>query len=73
MWDLTGMCVEGYYVGIPVKGTVVSSRVKYGGDVQHTVTLVQPIMVFGAVRTRVLINRDDVTRVYNETGTIWSK
>jgi hypothetical protein len=50
----------------PVSGEVVLSRVCYGGGVQHTVVLEQPLTVFGRVREageRVLLDHKDVVRV----------
>ena len=67
-WDLTGMKVWGMYLNtFPVSGTVKSSRVKYGGTVQHTVTLDEPLTVFdGRVYDRgtdVLVKHSEVVRV----------
>lgn len=66
-WDLTGMKVWGTYLDIfPVSGTVQSSRVKYGGTVQHTVTLDEPLTLFSRVRDRgenVLIDHSDIVRI----------
>ena len=43
-WDLTGKTVTGFYLGAyPIRGRVVSSRVKYGGSVQYTVVLDEPV------------------------------
>ena len=40
MWNLEGLTVRGLYMGeYPVSGRVELSRVKYGGEVQHTVVL----------------------------------
>jgi hypothetical protein len=48
----------------PVAGLVTLSRVKYGGDVQHTVVLDEPIKIYGPeVRERVLLDHKNVTRV----------
>jgi hypothetical protein len=44
-WNLEGQQVVGNYYGQTVCGTVVSSRVKYGGKVQHTVELLQAIQL----------------------------
>jgi hypothetical protein len=44
MWDLSGQRVEVRVDGMPLAGTVESSRVKYGGQVQHTVRLHRPTM-----------------------------
>lgn len=39
-WNLEGLAVQGAYMGdIPVAGTVIKSRVKYGGGIQHMVLL----------------------------------
>lgn len=44
IWDLEGLRIEAKYMGeYPVTGRVESSRVKYGGEVQHTVVLDKPI------------------------------
>lgn len=65
MWDLEGLKVEGKYMGdIAVAGRVESSRVKYGGEVVHTVVLDAPINVYGAERDRVLLENKYVERVY---------
>jgi hypothetical protein len=65
MWDLEGLKVEGKYMGdIAVAGRVESSRVKYGGEVEHTVVLDAPINVYGAERDRVLLENKYVERVY---------
>jgi hypothetical protein len=44
-----------YLDSIPFSGTVESSRVKFGGDVQHTVWLNNAIWVFGALREKILV------------------
>lgn len=45
-WDRTGEAVRGYYIGeYYCEGVVQSSRVKYGGKVQHTVKLTKPLLV----------------------------
>lgn len=63
-WNLEGLCVTGMYMGeFPVSGRVVLSRVKYGGGVQHTVVLDEPIQVYRAVRDRVLLDHENVVRV----------
>ncbi len=71
MWDLQGMHIEGNYMGdIPVRGRVESSRVKYGGGVQHTVVLYSPISVYNATRDRVLLENEYVTRVRSNPDTV---
>jgi hypothetical protein len=60
-WNREGQTVAGIYLNsYTVMGKVESSRVKYGGTVQHTVVLFQPIEVFGAVRDRVLLDEKDI-------------
>jgi hypothetical protein len=63
-WDKTGSFISGLYLGqFPFSGTVRESRVKYGGQVQHTVDLVNPIQVFGVIRNVVLIE-ETLDRVF---------
>jgi hypothetical protein len=64
-WNLEGLHVTGLYMDeFPVAGLVTLSRVKYGGDVQHTVVLDEPIKIYGIdVRERVLLDHKNVTRV----------
>jgi hypothetical protein len=63
-WDLTGMTVWARYLDeYDVYGRVESSRVKYGGEVQHTVVLAEPTVIYGQLRDRVLIENKYVTRV----------
>ena len=62
-WDLEGKQVEGIYMGkFLYKGTVENSRVKYGGDVVHTIVLDESINVFGAVRERILVTDTENTK-----------
>ena len=71
MWDLEGMKVWGLYMGeFPVSGLVESSRVKYGGVVQHTVVLDNSIKVYGSIRDRVLLEQPYVTRVADKQQVI---
>ena len=42
-WVLDGQKIVADYLGNRVSGTVQSSRVKYGGEVQYTVTLDEPV------------------------------
>jgi hypothetical protein len=66
MWNLEGLRIEGEYLGdTKVIGRVESSRVKYGGGVQHTVVLDQPIMFRwrNELASRLLIDHEHVTRV----------
>ncbi len=64
MWNLEGQRVTGMYLNLfPVGGLVPNSRVKYGGQVQHTVQLNQPIEVFGSRKTVVLLDQSEVQSV----------
>lgn len=63
-WDLAGERVNGLYMGVfPYTGLVLESRVKYGGDVQHTVEVDEPFQVYGAVRDRVLVSITEINRI----------
>jgi hypothetical protein len=63
-WNLENCVVEGMYMGeFPVRGTVELSRVMYGGRISHHVELHQPIEVFGAIRDRVIIEHQYISRV----------
>jgi len=60
-WNLEGQRVAGVYLGAyTVEGTVVWSRVKYGGTVQHTVVLDQPLELFGNKRDSVLLDHNEL-------------
>ena len=55
-WSLEGKRINGIYLGLfPYSGTVVESRVKYGGQVQHTVVVDEPFKVYGDLRERILV------------------
>lgn len=63
-WNLEGLRVWGTYMDeFPVSGKVVLSRVKFGGGVQHTLVLDQPIQVYSETRERVLLDHKNVVRV----------
>ena len=59
-WDREGQHVAGSYMGYCVSGTVTHSRVKYGGAVQHTISLDAPAEVFGHVREVLLLDETDL-------------
>lgn len=64
-WNKEGQQVNGLYMGLfPYSGVVTESRVKYGGEVQHTVKVDEPFKVYGAVRDVVLVSDTDVNRFY---------
>ena len=63
-WNLEGMVIWARYMGeFDVCGRVESSRVKYGGEVQHTIVLTDPVEIYGQMRDRLLIEHKYVTRV----------
>jgi hypothetical protein len=71
-WDLTGERINGLYMGLfPYTGTVESSRVKYGGEVQHTVILDEPIKVYGALRDHILVSITEINRILDEVDDAW--
>jgi hypothetical protein len=66
VWNLENCVVEGLYMGdpeFPIRGRVELSRVMYGGRISHHVELHQPIKVFGAIRDRVIIEHQYISRV----------
>lgn len=67
-WDaLEGKWVNGLYLGLfPFTGQVVESRVKYGGEVQHTVVVDEPFKVYGDIRERILISTNDINRILDQ-------
>jgi len=66
-WDKTGETITSNYLGeFQVVGVVQSSRVKYGGKVQHTVTLGSPITIYGAERSILLLDEDEITVISAE-------
>jgi hypothetical protein len=67
--DLVGERINGLYMGLfPYTGTVVESRVKYGGAVQHTVVVDEPFMVYGDLRERILVENGtgEINRILDE-------
>lgn len=59
MWNREGQHVAGVYLNAyTVSGEVTESRVKYGGKVQHTVKLDQPVTVFGRVAEVLLMDEE---------------
>jgi hypothetical protein len=72
-WDLTGERINGLYMGLfPYTGTVESSRVKYGGEVQHTVLVDEPFKVYGEVRERILVQGPEVNRILDQRDQEWN-
>ena len=66
MWDRTDWNREGqevtflYKQSVPCSGKITSSRVLYGGDVQHTVILDIPTEIRGYVRNVVCVQESDL-------------
>jgi len=68
-WDLKGLWIQGKYLGDSVvSGVVESTRVKYGGGVQHTVVLDKPIKFRwrSEPADRLLIDHEHVLRVADQ-------
>ena len=64
MWNLEGLEVSGMYMGeFPVTGVVELSRVQYGGEVSHHVVLNESIVVFNAIRDRVILEHKFIETV----------
>jgi hypothetical protein len=63
-WVLDGQEVKGKYLGEhEFNGVVINSRVKYGGKVQYTVKLQQPIVVYGEERNQILMDHTEIELV----------
>ena len=61
-WNKDGSTVRAEYCGVQCTGVVESSRVKYGGSVQYTVVLDEPLVLPWSTeaKTKVLIDEDEV-------------
>jgi hypothetical protein len=60
-WNKEGQTVSGVYLGAyTVTGVVQSSRVKYGGRVQHQVILDKPVTVFGRETEELLLDDEEL-------------
>ena len=59
MWDRTGQIIRGVYCGVPYHGAIGGSRVKFGGEIQHTVDLFDDVEIFDDVRSSILILESD--------------
>lgn len=61
-WIRDGESIVANYLGTVVTGVVESSRVKYGGKVQYTVVLSEPVQFRWRTEPtdRVLIDSDEV-------------
>jgi hypothetical protein len=68
-WNLEGKRVNGFYMGqFPYTGMVVESRVKYGGQVQHTIQVDTPFEVYGSVRDHVLVSTTEINKILSPQG-----
>lgn len=61
-WIKDGEKITARYLDAVITGTVESSRVKYGGEVQYTVVLDKPVSMRWRTEpaTRLLVNRSEV-------------
>jgi hypothetical protein len=61
-WIKDGRTIVANYLGETVRGTVISSRVKYGGTVQYTVNLSEPVQFpwRSEPSTQVLIDSNEI-------------
>jgi len=61
-WIKDGEHITARYLDAVISGTVESSRVKYGGKVQYTVVLDQPVSLRwrSEPATRLLVDQDEI-------------
>lgn len=61
-WVLDGQKIKANYCGVKVAGVVVDSRVKYGGKVQYTVELDEPVFLpwRSEPKSVVLVDHDEL-------------
>jgi hypothetical protein len=63
-WNLENLNVTAVYLdSIPVAGMVTLSRVRYGGEVSHHITLTSPITVYGTVRDSVIVDHKHIQTI----------
>lgn len=56
-WDKSGTKIKGNYLGlVPYVGIIEKTRVKYGGNLEYQVALMDLITVFGDWRSTILID-----------------
>jgi hypothetical protein len=65
-WILDGQKIEANYLGTAVTGRVISSRVKYGGSVQYSVELDEPVQLpwRSEPATTLLVDKNEVIEVF---------
>jgi hypothetical protein len=62
-WILDGQVIVANYCGFKVAGMVKSSRPKYGTEMQYSIALAEPVLIFGMVRNSLLIDDKDILEV----------
>ena len=66
-WNLENKRINGLYMGLfPYSGLVLNSRVKFGGEVQHTVLVDEPFKVYGEMREMILVSLSEINRILDE-------
>jgi hypothetical protein len=65
-WILDGQKIKANYLGTSVSGTVISSRVKYGGSVQYSVELDEPVQLpwRSEPTSFLLVDKNEVIEVF---------
>jgi hypothetical protein len=65
-WILDGQKIKANYLGTPVSGTVISSRVKYGGSVQYSLVLDEPVQLpwRSEPTDMLLVDKNEVIEVF---------
>ena len=77
-WNKDGSTVKAMYLSeYPVTGIVTESRVKYGGAVQYTIALTEPlqlpwrgVMVGDGPRNVVMVNENQITADFGVIETV---
>ena len=64
-WIKDGQHVKGTYCGAAIAGTVLESRVKYGGRVQYTIKLDEPIQLRWRDEKTDIVLLDDTEAVFS--------
>ena len=61
MWNREGQHITGQYLGsYLVSGTVINSRVKYGGSVCHMIELDRKLSLFGTERDILTLDEEEI-------------
>jgi hypothetical protein len=60
-WNKDGSTIKALYLSEHiVRGTVIESRVKYGGTVSYWLKLENPTFIFGSLRETLMVDENDV-------------